>query len=209
MNLPLRSIAAAVIIGVAVAPAVEARKSQSVVDKVVDAYQSQHSFTVPAAGTVEVAFSPDEGSEHLVVKVIDSAKREIDVLSYSFSSLPVVEALVKARHRGVKVVLVADKKDNVSDKDTSGARASRAALGALVNSGADVRVISVYPIHHDKVVIVDGETVEIGSFNYSAAAAHRNSENVLVNWGNPKLAEVYETHFKRNYAQSVQYVEGY
>ena len=45
-----------------------------------------------------------------------------------------------------------------------------------------MRVINVYPIHHDKVVIVDAETVELGSFNYSDAAAHRNSENVLVNW---------------------------
>jgi len=44
-----------------------------------------------------------------------------------------------------------------------------------------------YAIHHDKVIIADRQTVEQGSFNYSDAAAHRNSENVLVNWGNPKL----------------------
>jgi phosphatidylserine/phosphatidylglycerophosphate/cardiolipin synthase-like enzyme len=61
---------------------------------------------------------------------------------------------------------------------------------ALVNVGADVRTISVYPIHHDKVIIADRQTVKLGSFNYSDAAARKNSENVLVNWGNPKLAEV-------------------
>jgi len=30
---------------------------------------------------------------------------------------------------------------------------ARAALGALVNAGADVRTISVYAIHHDKVSV--------------------------------------------------------
>jgi phosphatidylserine/phosphatidylglycerophosphate/cardiolipin synthase-like enzyme len=189
-----------------VAPVVQARKSKSIVDQAVEAYQATNSTTLPAAGTIEVAFSPNEGSEHLVVKVIDSAKTELDLLSYSFTSVPVVEALVRARHRGVVVRLVADEKDNVS-ADRSGK--ARAALGALVNAGADVRTIRVYPIHHDKVIIADRQTVELGSFNYSDAAAHKNSENVLVNWSNAKLAEVYLKHFDRNYAQATTYVQGY
>jgi phosphatidylserine/phosphatidylglycerophosphate/cardiolipin synthase-like enzyme len=51
--------------------------------------------------------------------------------------------------------------------------------------------------------------VELGSFNYSDAAAHRNSENVLVNWKNPALARVYLKHFARNYAQSHAYQTPY
>jgi phosphatidylserine/phosphatidylglycerophosphate/cardiolipin synthase-like enzyme len=203
MNLPIRTVAALIIAGVALSPAVEARKSKSALQQAVDAYQSTNSTTLPAAGTIEVAFSPNEGSERLVVKVIDSAKSELDLLSYSFTSVPVVEALVRARHRGVTVRLVADAKDNLkADK-------ARAALGALVNAGADVRTIRVYPIHHDKVIIADRQSVELGSFNYSDAAAHKNSENVLVNWGNPKLAEVYLKHFERNYGQAAVYSQGY
>lgn len=76
-------------------------------------------------------------------------------------------------------------------------------------AGVDVRTISVYAIHRDKVIIADRRTVEQGSFKYSDAAAHRNSENVLVNWGNPKLAEVCLKHFERNYAQATAYVQGY
>jgi phosphatidylserine/phosphatidylglycerophosphate/cardiolipin synthase-like enzyme len=189
-----------------VAPVVQARKPKSLGQQAVGSYQSTNSFTVPATGSVEVAFSPNEGSEHLVVKVIDSARSELDLLSYSFTSVPVVEALVRARHRGVTVRLVADEKDNIS-ADHSGK--ARAALSALVNAGADVRTIRIYPIHHDKVIIVDRQTVELGSFNYSEAAAHKNSENVLVNWGNPKLAEVYLKHFERNCAQARTYVQGY
>jgi len=141
MKLPLRTVAALIIAGVAVSPVVKASKRSPVVQQAIDAYQSTNSYTLPAAGSVEVAFSPNEGSEHLVIKVIDSATKELDLLSYSFTSVPVVEALVHARHRGVIVRLVADEKDNVS-ADRSGK--ARAALGALANAGADVRTIRVY-----------------------------------------------------------------
>ena len=177
-------------------------KKKSLVDAAIGAYESNHSFTMPAAGTMEVAFSPNEGSEALVVKVIDSAKTELRVLSYSFTSAPVTSALLRAKKRGVDVRLVADQKNNVS-QDSSGK--ARAALSALVNAGVDVRTIGVYPIHHDKVIVADRQTVELGSFNYSDAAARKNSENVLVNWGNPRLAEVYVKHFERNYRQSTPY----
>ena len=74
--------------------------------------------------------------------------------------------------------LVADEKNNVHN-DRRGK--ARAALSALVNAGIAVRTINVYPIHYDKVIIADRETVELGSFNYSDAAARRNSDNVFVN----------------------------
>ena len=188
------------------APAEARKKPDSLVGAAVDAYETNHTFTMPAAGTIEVAFSPDEGGEALVVKVIDSARTELRVLSYSFTSAPVTAALLRARKRGVDIRLVADKKNNVSE-DRSGK--ARAALSALANAGADVRTISIYPIHHDKVIVADRQTVELGSFNYSDAAAHKNSENVLVNWGNPKLAEVYLQHFERNYKQASKFDPAY
>lgn len=162
--------------------------------------------TVPAAGTLEVAFSPNEGGEALIIKVIDSAKTSIDMLSYNFTSAPVVQALINAKKRGVEIRLVADWKSNTVD-DRSGK--ARAALSTMVNAGADVRTIRAYAIHHDKIIIADHETVELGSFNYSDAAARRNSENVLVNWHNPQLAKVYLSHFERNYRQAAQYQNQY
>lgn len=187
-------------------PPVVSAKKKTLLESAVNAYESRHTFTAPAAGTLEVAFSPDEGSEHLVLKVIDSAKTELRVLAYSFTSAPVTSALLNAKKRGVDVKVVVDQKNNTTE-DRSGK--ARAALSALTNAGVDVRTIGVYPIHHDKVIVADKETVELGSFNFSDAAAHRNSENVLVNWANPKLAEVYLGHFERNYQQAQPYTLGY
>lgn len=156
-------------------------------------------MTVPVAGSLEVGFSPRGGAEALVLRVIDSAKHEIKVLSYSFTSKRVVAALLRASKRGVAVSLVADFKNNITE-DKSGK--GRAALSALTEGGCDVRVTSAYAIHHDKALIVDRETVQLGSFNYSDSAARANSENVLVNWKNPALAKVYIAHFERNLRQS-------
>ena len=85
----------------------------------------------------------------------------------------------------------------------------RPLLRRVTEPFVDVRTISVYPIHHDKVIVADRRTVELGSFNYSDAAARRNSENVLVNWGNTRLADVYLQHFDRNYRQAVRFEPAY
>jgi phosphatidylserine/phosphatidylglycerophosphate/cardiolipin synthase-like enzyme len=172
----------------------------------VAAVEGNRTVSMPAEGSIEVGFSPDGGAERLVLKVIDSASSDIKVLAYSFTSAPVTRSLLAARKRGVQVSVIVDHKSNLSD-DRSGK--ARAALAALANAGCDVRTIATYAIHHDKVVIVDRRTVQMGSFNYSASAASRNSENVLVNWDNPKLAEAYLGHFARNYRQSVPYQSRY
>ena len=156
----------------------------------------------PTGGEIEVGFSPDEGAESLVLKVIDSAKKEIRLLGYSFTSAPVTRALVSAKHRGVDVAVIVDHKNNLIE-DRSGK--ARHVLGALVNAGIRVRTISVYPIHHDKTIIVDGQHVETGSFNFSDAAAHKNSENVLVLWNNPVLAKIYRAHWESRYALGMDF----
>src|SRR5438046_985156 len=40
-------------------------KHEPLIERIASAYEANRSFTVPATGTIEVAFSPDEGSEHL------------------------------------------------------------------------------------------------------------------------------------------------
>lgn len=157
-------------------------------------------------GTIEYGFSPGEGAEKLVLKTIGAARGEIRMMTYSLTSVPVVEALIAARHRGVDVAVVADYKNNVTE-DKSGK--GRAALSALVNAGCQVKVISAYAIHHDKVVVVDGETVQTGSFNYSDAAATRNSENVIVIWKNPNLARGYLAHWQDRFNKGTDYRMNY
>lgn len=154
---------------------------------------------VPSSGTIEVAFSPGYGGEELVLRATDSAKTDLRVMAYSFTSARVSAAIVRAVKRGVHVYVLVDAKHNLGSG--AGPKA-RAALSALSLAGAQVRVVDAYAIFHDKVQIVDGRTVQTGSYNYSESAAKRNSENVIVHWDNPALAHVFAEHFARNWKLS-------
>lgn len=133
---------------------------------------------------VSVGFSPEGSAETLVLKIIASARRAIRVSAYDLTGASIVRALIAAHRRGGSVEAVADAKAN-----TEGRAYGERPLASLKNAGIPVRTVSVYAIHHDKVIIAD-DTVETDSFNYSRAAARENSENVIVLWNDPTLAQV-------------------
>jgi phosphatidylserine/phosphatidylglycerophosphate/cardiolipin synthase-like enzyme len=43
-----------------------------------------------------------------------------------------------------------------------------------------VKIDTQHAITHNKVMIIDGETVNTGSFNFTRAAEENNAENLLV-----------------------------
>ena len=164
------------------------------------------STVAPSAGQLEVGFSPNDGAEELVLKVIRSSKSSLRVMAYSFTSAPITRSLLEAKRRGIDVQIVADEGASGSG-DKSGK--ARAALGALRNAGVPVRLATAYAIHHDKVIISDNAHVQTGSFNYSDAAARKNSENVLVVWSNPQLANAYLKHWESRFAQAQPFLQSY
>lgn len=67
-----------------------------------------HTAKAPPTELIESAFSPDSGSEELVLKVINASEHSVRVAAYSFTSPPVVKALLSAKKRGVDVRVVVD-----------------------------------------------------------------------------------------------------
>jgi phosphatidylserine/phosphatidylglycerophosphate/cardiolipin synthase-like enzyme len=158
------------------------------------------------AASIETAFSPEGGALDLVLKTIDSAPSSLRLSGYAFTSPEIVRALLAAKRRGVDVRVVVDYKENTSF-DRSGK--ARAALNLLVNAGIPTRTIHVYPIFHEKFIVVDDKTVEAGSFNYTAAASFRNSEDVLVIWDDSALAAIYLAHWQDRFDQGDDYASAY
>ncbi|WP_425061504.1 phospholipase D family protein [Serratia ureilytica] len=147
-----------------------------------------------AAPEVQVGFSPEGSAQRLVLSVIDEAQHSIRLMGYSFTSPPVVRALMAAQRRGVDVKVVLDDKANRN-------RASMAAMNLLVNAGVAVRTVDGYKIMHDKTIICDGVTTETGSFNFSRAADRANSENVVVLKDMPAVAKTYLAHWQSRWDQ--------
>ncbi|WP_218961706.1 phospholipase D family nuclease [Erwinia amylovora] len=156
---------------------------------------------MPAA-SIDVGFSPEGSALQLVLRTLDDARESIRLMGYSFTSPEVVKSLVAAKRRGVDVRVVVDDKGNHS-------RASQSAMNVVVNAGIPLRTNGQYKIMHDKVIITDGQNVELGSFNYSRAAAESNSENALVVWGVPALAQSYLTHWQSRWASGTDWTPSY
>ena len=83
----------------------------------------------------------------------------------------------------------------------SNAAARYTAATFLSNQGVPVRIDYRYAIMHDKFILVDGETVETGSFNFTAAASEKNAENVLV-LHDPTAAQQYAREWERLWGES-------
>lgn len=151
---------------------------------------------------VDSGFSPEGSAEQWVYYAIDSAQSSIRLGAYSFTSREVVRRLIDAKDRGVDVAVVVDERSNV-DEDRSGR--SRAALNSLVKAGIPTRTLAVYQAAHDKDFVVDGRTVETGSYNFSDSAARRNSENAVVIWNCPVTAKLFLDHWQSRWNQAVAY----
>jgi phosphatidylserine/phosphatidylglycerophosphate/cardiolipin synthase-like enzyme len=142
-----------------------------------------------AAPSIDAGFSPEGSAQQLVLRTLDDARESIRLMGYSFTSPDVVKSLVAARRRGVDVRVVVDDRGNRS-------RASQAAMNVMVNAGIPLRTNGQYKIMHDKVIITDGQNVQLGSYNYTLSAAESNSENALVVREVPALAQTYLAHWQ-------------
>lgn len=149
------------------------------------------------ASTIEVGFSPEGSAQRLVLKAIRSAKYEIRILCYSFTSRPIIDALIEARLVGVDIKIVVDA--HADDLNLT-----RHALQRVRQFGIRVRYNNKYKILHDKVMIIDQNTVETGSYNFTKAAARENSENVIVVWKNVNIASRYLDHWRIRWNQSIR-----
>lgn len=144
------------------------------------------------AVTIEAGFSPEGTALQLVLKTIEAAQQEIRIMGYSFTSPEVTGALIRAKRRCVDVWVVLDWEANAGKINN----ASKAAMNLLVNASIPLRTNDIFAILHDKAMSVDASILQIGSFNYTAAGARKNSENVLVIHDMPELAQRYLTHWQ-------------
>ena len=137
-----------------------------------------------------------------MVETIASAKREVRLAAYSFTEPAIGKALLDAKKRGVDVAVVVDTEHN-------GKRKTASVADFLVSNGVPVRVTSAFAIMHNKFIVVDGSTVQTGSFNYSRAAEKSNAENVLSIVNCSALAKTYLPVWKYVWDTGVELKPGY
>ena len=153
-----------------------------------------HSIKLTNA-SVDIYFSPNGGCTDAIIEVIEHAKMEILVQSYSFTSKPIVQALVNAHKRGVKTRVILDRSNQT---------AKYSAADFTAHMGIPTFIDDAHAIAHNKIMIVDRETVITGSFNFTKAAEERNAENLLI-IRSKELARMYIDNWNDHQKHSYEY----
>lgn len=158
---------------------------------------------LPAQGTVQLAFTPWDNAEAMIVDRIRGAKQQILVQAFSFTSRALASALIAAKKRGVDVQVMADR------EQTFGGEASR--IPDLVQAGIPVALEVRYQSAHNKVMVMDAGTADAavisGSYNWTYAAQYKNAENVLILRNSPDIANAYAANWRRHHADALPYAE--
>lgn len=146
----------------------------------------------------DVGFSPRGNALDLILAELASAKESIYLAAYSFTSQPVVDALIAAHERGVAVSVVVNK----GSINGNGAKARY-----LKQNNVPIKMNTKYSIMHNKFFLVDNKSLKTGSFNYSAAAHQRNAENILIIRCVDEVITQYQQEFTRLWDESIEIPE--
>ena len=135
-----------------------------------------HSAKIPTvnnkANNMQIYFSPqDKTISNAVLPIIENAKDYIYIPIFVITENRVVEALIKAKQRGVDVRLISDAL-NASSKYSK--------IKVLRANGVPVKIENYAGKMHSKTMIADDKYSIIGSMNFSKSGETKNDENTIV-----------------------------
>jgi phosphatidylserine/phosphatidylglycerophosphate/cardiolipin synthase-like enzyme len=137
------------------------------------------------------------GVDNAVVALLDAAKQSIDLTTFDLNLPSVLDALISAEQRGVQVRVVYDGENGETTLD-----ANKSPTGKAVDAVAELKAAGIPLVNggrsnglmHDKMIIVDGKALVMGSWNMSYNDTYRNNNNLLV-ITDPTLIANYQAKF--------------
>jgi phosphatidylserine/phosphatidylglycerophosphate/cardiolipin synthase-like enzyme len=123
---------------------------------------------------VENYFAPEKELAPLIGDLVSQAQNDIKFMAFSFTHEDVGEAMIERAEAGVNVQGVFE---------TTGSETEYSYYPDMLAAGLDnlqVRQDGNNRLMHHKVIILDGETVIFGSFNFTGNANDNNDENILI-----------------------------
>jgi phosphatidylserine/phosphatidylglycerophosphate/cardiolipin synthase-like enzyme len=136
---------------------------------------------------LNVCFSPQGKCENLVVQAINKAEKSIYIQAYSFTSIPIADALIEASKKGVEIKVVLDRSQK-GEKFSQGPK--------LIDHKIPVYIQKSSGIAHNKIMIIDQQNVLTGSYNWTQSANKRNSENLML-IKDSDIAKIYLGNWQR------------
>lgn len=144
------------------------------------------------------AFRPVDPVVENIVAAIDAAQKTVKIAIYQFEQQEVLDALQRAKKRGVGVQVVLDRA-HVYTTGTShegGPRKPRPMVVELVKSGFDLLLVRGQNrgIQHNKFLIVDDAFLETGSYNFTKQSEDDHFESVIFTMDKGRVG-LYRRYF--------------
>jgi phosphatidylserine/phosphatidylglycerophosphate/cardiolipin synthase-like enzyme len=122
-----------------------------------------------------------------ICEELAQAKESIHFLAFSFTHKEIGRAMNAASERGAFV-------SGVFENSQAGSKSSL--YKTMRERGFEVYKDGNPKNMHHKCIIIDGETVIAGSFNFSASADDSNDENIVI-FRHREIAQKFEEEFRR------------
>lgn len=121
---------------------------------------------------VQALFFPGTGCTDNMVKALGSARWFINFEAYNVIPEAVVQALIDARARGVRVEVILAKAQKSADRNAS--------ADMLVKAGVKTYIDSKHVTARNSIVIIDESKVITGSFDLSKSSDDVTPDNLLI-----------------------------
>lgn len=154
-------------------------------------------------GGIEIfnAFAPEDGVMQKMIAEVKKAKYTINFLSFSFTDNNLAYTMSElAMEDDLHIRGVFDASQNMNDSVCPYLIARDKNIEG--NGNIDVKIDGISGKLHEKVIIIDGETVIFGSANHSGNADKSNDENILI-VHDPIFAKLFEAEFQKVFDQGV------
>jgi phosphatidylserine/phosphatidylglycerophosphate/cardiolipin synthase-like enzyme len=127
------------------------------------------------------------------VSLIDGATQKIDLAAYVLTDWPVLQALMRAADRGVRVRIYLDGSELPKDE-------AQAPFRELVDTpGVEIRVKRGGAFMHLKSYQIDGRLLRTGAANFSASG-EKQQDNDLIIIDSPETVAGFEKAFETMFA---------
>lgn len=154
--------------------------------------------TLPTIGNIKYYFTrANQHPDIQLINVIDSSTKTLDIAIYSLTKTSIVNSIIQAKERGVKVEIMTDK---IESKSKSEAKE----LKLLQVANIPIKINSHSGLLHIKMTIADDKIATTGSYNYTQNATLRNDE-ILVIISDPKVATDFDNEFNSMWSNTKDY----
>lgn len=124
-------------------------------------------------------FSDQDQISRSLIKAIDATTTSLEIAIHGLALRDVAAALQRAKARGVRVRIVMNQTHVFPEKERDHREPE---VQMLLDEGFEMKMLrggDLYGVMHNKFAVFDGQVLETGSYNWTAAADRQHFENAL------------------------------